>query len=775
MNRLDTFIELKHKSGIFEWVINHRNIVVLFSVLLTFAIGAGLMRLQFSSDYKDFFAADNPKLAAFEALQDKFVRSNNVYIAVESHNGNIFTAEGLKLLSQMTANLWKLPYVIRVDSVTNYQFLTAKRDDIIISDLMTTDEEINDLYAFQLYQKALLEKGLNRYLVGENQALTGINVSLADAVTSDDGKVEFMQALNALLAAFSGDEVKTYITGSVAIDHGFDIAAQQDVETLYSIVYLMVLVLSWFLTRSFAAVSGILLVVSFSWLISLGVAGWLGIKLTAISVSAPTVLMTLAVAQSMHIIFSIQKNRAHGMEINASVQYAMESNILPLFLVFLSTASGFLAIMTSEVPPLQDLGFILACGVFTVFLLVIIFLPAFLSYFSLQAKSYTLKSERSMGELGYFVSRHAGKLVTIGVIIALGMLVPLADNVINDNFVEYFDSNNRIRKDSEYINQHLTGIHHIYFELESNEKGGVFTQDYLSHLDDLTNWLNRQPEVRHVTSYTDIVKRLNRASYGDLDEAYRLPDNTEIASQLHLLYEMSLPLGLTTNNIVDIDQKSTRLSIVLDNLSSAEMLSLENRIIDWHEQKGISVTLHPGTGPSMMFADIGQRNSESLIMSTLLALLMVSAVLMIALRNIKLSLVSLIPNLVPPILAFGFWGLYDGEVGLAISIVAVMTFGIIVDDTIYILTRFKQNMHRATFDDALSYTYRQVGKPITNTTVILTCGFLVLVFSNFRLNQGMGMLTALVIFLALLWDLFVLPGLMKKLVYRNYQDKGVIS
>ena len=772
MNKLETAIELERQSGFFEWIINRRIIVILLTVLLTFAVGAGLERLQFSSDYRDFFTADNPKLAAFEALQDKFVRTNNVYIAVESRKGNMFTAGGLELLSQLTTQLWKLPYVIRVDSVTNYQFLTATGDDILINDLMTGGEEIDDQYALRFHQKTLLEKGLNGYLVAESPALTGINISLADAVTTEGGKVEFMQALDALLAELSAEEVKTYLTGSVAIDHGFDIAAQQDVETLYGIVYLLVLVLSWFLTRSVAAVFGVLLVVSFSWLIALGAAGWAGVKLTAISVSAPTVLMTLAVAQSMHILFSIQKKRAQDIEIKAAVQQAMESNILPLFLVSLSTAAGFLAIMTSEVPPLQDLGFILACGAVTVFLLSITFLPSFLSFFSLQAKNHTLNSERSMAGLGYFVSRHVWKFVTIGVLIALGMLAPLSNNVVNDNFVEYFDSENRVRKDSEYINRHLTGIHHIYFELEANEKSGIFTQDYLGHLDDLTNWLKRQPEVRHVTSYTDIIKRLNRASYGDAEEAYRLPDNKNMASQLHLLYEMSLPLGLTTSNFVDINQQSTRLSVVVDNLSSAEMLALENRIVDWHEENGISVNLHPGTGPSLMFADIGQRNAESLIKSTLLALLMVSVILVVALRNIKLSLVSLIPNLIPPVLAFGLWGLYDGEVGLAISIVAVMTFGIIVDDTIYILTRFKQNMHRDTFADTLAHTYRQVGKPIINTTIILTCGFLVLAFSNFRLNQGMGMLTALVIFLALLWDLFVLPGLMKKFVY---QDKGAIS
>jgi predicted RND superfamily exporter protein len=558
----------------------------------------------------------------------------------------------------------------------------------------------------------------------------------------------------------------------VVVDHGFDVAAQQDVETLYGIVYLLMFALAWFLTRSLAAIFGVMLVVTFSWLIALGVAGWVGIKLTAISVSAPTVLMTVAVAQSMHILFSIQKRRVLDIDIKSAVQQAMQSNILPLFLVSLSTTVGFLSIMTSEVPPLQDLGFILAIGALSVFLLATTFLPAFLSLFSLQAKSYMRASEQSMERLGCFVSRHVWLFLSTGLLATLLLLMPVTYNKINDNFIEYFDKDNSVRKDSEYINEHMTGIHHIYFELESNGKYGIFKKEYLSYLDDLTNWLERQPEVSHVSSYSDVLKRLNRASYGDKKEAYRLPDNSNTASQLHLLYEMSLPLGLTTRNFVDIKQQSTRLSLVLNNISSAEMLALEKRINDWHLKKGGDIKLHPGTGPSLMFADIGQRNSESLITSTLIAMLLVSVILVVALRNIKLSLVSLIPNLIPAVMAFGIWGLYDGDVGLAISIVVVMTFGIIVDDTIYILIRFKQNIDRGSFAKCLAYTFREVGKPIVNTTIILSCGFLVLAFSNFRLNQGMGMLTALVIFIALLWDMFILPGLIKLFIY---QDKGAMS
>ncbi len=767
-----TLTEPQHSTGFFHWILRQRIFVIFMTIVITFGFGAGMEKLQFSSDYRDFFEETNPKLIAFEALQNKFVRTNNVFLAIESTENNLFTANGLHTLIELTDRLWALPHVVRVDSITNHQFITSHQDDILVSDLKNDQGEINDGYATKFHHKSLQEKGLRGLLVTEDPSLTGINVLLADSGATELGKKEFMLALDTLLNEFSDRKLTSYKTGSIAIDRSFDVAAEADVETLYGIVYLLVLILAGLLTRSAAAVIGILISITFSWFIALGLAGWLDIKLTAVSVSAPMVLMTLAVAQSIHIIFSIQKNRSQNILVKEAVEKALKSNIKPLSLVSLSTAIGFFSITSSEVPPLQDLGFMLTVGAIAIYILTLTFLPAFLSLFTLKASNQRQWAEQLMEKFGYFVAKHSLAFLFLGGVVAVVMLYPVTKNEINDNFVEYFDSNISIRTDSEYINQHLTGIHQLYFELEATGKTEIFEPEFLNYLDKLVIWLNLQPEISHVSSLADVLKRLNRASHPDdasRAEAYKLPVSKALASQLYLMYEISLPYGITTSNLVDINQQSTLLTIALNNLSSAEILALEQRIHEWHKQYNISnkVTLHPGTGPAIMFADIGQRNAKSLVISTLQALFFVSIILLVALRSLKLSLISMIPNLLPALLAFGVWGIIDGEIGLAISIVAIMTFGIVVDDTIYFLTRFKENLTKESFEQCIAETFKQVGMPIICTTIILTCGFLVLVFSNFRLNQGMGLLTAMVISLALVCDLFLLPGLMKLFAYKR--------
>ena len=748
----------------FQTLLRLRYAVMALALMISIGIGYGMSTLAFSNDYRDFFAADDEKLVAFEALQDKFVRTNNVYLGVVEDGGNIYAAEPLSRVIALTERLWELPFVVRVDSPANHQFVTAEDDDIAVWDLTTSETPLTDASAQAFHTAALAERGLYNLTVTEDPAILGINISLADAVTTEAGKVEFMAALDALLADIPPG-FSFHRTGSIVVDHGFDVSANADLENLYSILYVLVLALAFWLTRSIAATIGILLTMTLSWFIALGAAGLVGLKLTAISVAAPTVLMTLAVAYAMHVVHSVQKMRAKDMDMRTAVAQAMAHNIRPLFLVSLSTLIGFVAIMASEVPPLRDLGFMLSVGAVAIFGLSVTFLPAFLSLFPMRGAKVAARADRQMTALGGFIADRAQLFGWIGVAAVLLAVLPVTRNVINDNFVEYFDSANPVRKDAEAISDRLTGIHYVYFEVESPEAGGVFAPAYLDGLDRFAEWLRAQPEIRHVTTYADTQKRLNQASLGDAPDAYALAEEQQLATQLHLLYEMSLPFGLATDNLIDIDQRSTRLSAVLGDISSAELLMLETRIADWHAANVNGQTLHPATGPMSMFAHIGQRNAQSLVVSTVIALLLVSATLTIALGSLRLGLVSLLPNLMPAFLAFGIWGLLDGQVGLAISIVAVMTFGIVVDDTVFLLTRFRQNASMPNFRDALIATYRQTGRPIINTTIVLTLGFSVLAFSSFRLNEGLGILTALVVALALICDLFVLPALLRRVFY----------
>ncbi|WP_317623016.1 efflux RND transporter permease subunit [Thiohalobacter thiocyanaticus] len=178
-----------------------------------------------------------------------------------------------------------------------------------------------------------------------------------------------------------------------------------------------------------------------------------------------------------------------------------------------------------------------------------------------------------------------------------------------------------------------------------------------------------------------------------------------------------------------------------------------------------------GASPALMFAHIGKRNIQSMLGGTTLALVLISMILVLALRSLRIGLISLIPNLVPAAMAFGLWGLLVGQVGLALSVVTGMTLGIVVDDTVHFLSKYlraRREQHLAS-EHAVRYAFHTVGTALWMTTLVLAAGFLVLAQSAFVINAGMGTLSAMTILLALLADFLLLPPL---LIYadrrRNY-------
>jgi len=308
-------------------------------------------------------------------------------------------------------------------------------------------------------------------------------------------------------------------------------------------------------------------------------------------------------------------------------------------------------------------------------------------------------------------------------------------------------------------------LYSIAYSPGAGESGGISEPAYLRKLDAFANWYRAQPEVKHVSSLSDTMKRLNMNLHGDDPAWYRLPDRRDLAAQYLLLYEMSLPYGLDLNNQINVDKSATRLDVSLESLSSDQTIALEARAQRWLKKNApASMQVH-GASPSVMFSHIGKRNIHSMLIGTTVALILISFILVFALRSLRIGLISIIPNLVPAAMAFGLWGLLVGQVGLALSIVTGMTLGIIVDDTVHFLSKYLRARREEGYApaDAVRYAFHTVGTALWTTSVVLMAGFLVLVYSPFELNSGMGLLTAITIGFALLADFLLLPTLLMAL------------
>ena len=748
-----------------QWVIRWRWLVLIGSIAVALIAGSGAARLAFNNDYRIFFSEDNPELLAFEKLQRTFTKIDNILFAIVPRDDSVFTPQVLDAVEFLTLEAWQLPFVLRVDSITNYQHTTATEDDLIVADLVEGSLSLTQNMLDEVSEIATNEPALRDFLVAHEGHTTGINVTFQMPQLEMNETPETVAAARALAAKLEAEyPVKVHLTGMVMLNNAFQEMSMQDMSTMVPAMYFIIILVAGLLLRSVVATIGTVLVILLSLMTAMGLAGWAGIELTPPSSAAPTIIMTLAVADSMHILVSLLSAMRRGVARKEALVESLRLNMSPVFLTSVTTAIGFLSLNFSDSPPFGDLGNITAVGMIVAFFYSVGFLPAFVAIVPVRAREGQSYLGKSMDRLGDWVVQRNRPILVGFSACALLILAFIPSNDLNDDFVAYFDESTSFRSDVIVTTDRLTGAYQLQFSLDSGSSNGVSDPAFLAQVGQFVDWLREQPEIRHVNSITDTFKRLNKNLHGDDPAYYRLPEQRELAAQYLLLYELSLPYGLDLNNQLNIDKSSTQILVTLENLDSRRLREISERGESWLRDHAPKLATE-GIGPAIMFAYISDRNIRSMLIGTLLAVLVISAILVVVLKSPKLGGISLVPNLLPAGLAFGAWGLFVGEVNMAVSMVSGMTLGIVVDDTIHFLSKYKRARHEQGLDapDAIRYAFHTVGQAIVVTSLILIAGFSVLANSDFAMNSVMAMLTAIAIAMALVADFLLLPALLIKL------------
>ncbi|KAB0303504.1 MMPL family transporter [Vibrio fortis] len=744
-----------------------RSFITLFVVLAVIAVATfGAKNLYFRGDYNIFFEGTNKQLMAFDEIQTTFAKTDNLSIVIAPDDGNVFTPETLTLVQNLTVDSWQIPYSSRVDSIANYQHTEAFEDDLLVEDLLYEEYEHTPERIAKVKQIALNEPLLKNALVSASGDVTIVNVTVQLPEVDKTAEVqEVIVAINAMIDKYQAQypNVEFHKAGIIAMNNAFMTSAQEDSSTLVPLMLLVVLVFLTFMLRSFFSVVATLVVIISSILATMGLSGWAGMFLSTATVNVPTLVLTLAVADCVHVIVTMRQAMQRGMTKAEAIQYSIKLNFIPILITSVTTAIGFLMMNMSDSPVLRDFGNLSALGVMIACLLSVSLLPALLNLLPVKRLApTTTESEKVtfMDKLGDFVVNNRKALLPVStlVIVVAAALIPL--NKVNDESVKYFDTSNEFRQAADFMEQTISGMTNLSIAIKTNESQGIAAPVFLQAIGDFTEWLRVQPETDHVATLSDVYKRLNKNMHGDDPSYYQLPLDRELAAQYLLLYEMSLPYGLDLNNQINVDKSSIKMVLTVDNLGSVELVELEERIYAWFAANAPQYEV-VASSPSLMFAHIGETNMASMLSTLPITLVLISALMIFALRSVRLGVISLVPNIAPAIIGFGLWALISGEINLGLSVVVTLTLGIVVDDAVHFLSKYQRARKEGqSAEQAVRYAFHTVGRALWITTVVLVAGFSVLALSGFRLNADMGLLSAIVIFIALVVDFILLPILL---------------
>lgn len=774
--------------------IDHPLKTMLFSIVFIMALAAGVTKLHANFGYRVWFQETNPNLIEFDAFERKFGSDEVALVAVHSPNG-VFDEGSMKLIRDLTEDLWASKDVIRVDSITNYNWVHADGDDILVEPLIPEEEE--EITAILLEKRkaiALKHNVIPDYLINKKATTALIYVNLKPAINEIPDYKTIVESLRKItrkyqvLGSVEGKQKiiftdteydqsvkkdyveKTYdknhsfyLTGNPALTFAFQESSQADMQKIVPFVLLFTLLFLFILFRRVSGVLMPIIVIATSILATLGFTGWIGVEMNVLTAIVPQFLIALSIAVAVHVLSSVYQFLDKGMEKREALRVALEKNWIPTILTSVSTAIGFLSFATSGIPPISEMGIMSAFGTMFAWLITFTLIAPVLSLIPLKeskdkkADEVFVVSPRSEKFTNFIYANNKKIVIIFSVFALLCGYLASSLRASSDPF-EYFDKTNSIRIANEFIEDQLGGITGIEMMIHSGEAEGIKEPDFLKKVEGFQEWVEGRKEFTSTISIVDILKEMNQVLNGGTDEAYALPETKNGVAQQLFLYSMNLPAGMDINNRVSIKNDSLRLTAMTTVHESNEFLALVDKLEIEGKKRGLSVDV---TGKIPLYQANNEIVVNSFIVSMSLAIFLISILMIIGLKSVKVGLLSIIPNSMPLLIGAGAVSLLGKSLDIGTMLVGSVCLGIAVDDTIHFLTNFQK--FRKEGDDmrtALGKVFTYTVPALVTTTIVLVMAFSSFIMASFVPNQNFGIFVAIILTAALIADIFFLPSLL---------------
>jgi hypothetical protein len=734
----------------------------LATLLLLLVSSTQVAHMAFNGDINVMFDRDDPYRIRLQELESTYQQAQFLLILVKPPNGAVFTPDSIGLIRDLTERAAQLPHAVRVDSVTRFPHVVVDRDSLVIEDAIDTAVDITPQQVARLRALSLADARIRGRLVSEAGDVAALLVTLALPDNHLQGILAVERAANDLRenfqARFPGTEM--HFNGDVAIENAILDVTLDDMLRVNPLVFGTIFVLTGVFLRSLMAIAATIAVVATSVGITMGLLIRLGFDVNPITMMAPAIIMVLAVADSIHILTQYVLLLRQGIAAETAMIRSLIHNARPVFWTSFTTAIGFLGMNFGDSPPFRDMGNMAAVGVLFALLCTYTVLPTVVLLFRQQRLPKPLALTEPLQRLAGWLVR--APLLSMWAMLAVVtfLLLQIPRLQVNDDLAHYFDESLEIQRAIQFTRQHVQGVEFILYSLDAGEAGQVNDPAFLRKVDHFSAWLRQQPEVAGVDSYADLVKSLHQIMNADDPAFYRIPDQRELVAQYLLLYELALPQGMDLTRDLNADRSALRLVVNLVASENQTLLGIEQRADAWLQQTYPELRSRP-TSQLLMFAHLGTSIILSMVDGSLFTLLFVTGMMVIGLRSWRYGLLSMIPNVCPPAVIYGIWALTAGQVNHAAAMTFCISLGLVVDDTIHLMSKFLDG-RRAGLSAEASVTAALLssGTAVVITSLTLIAGILLLSLSHFTVNDTMSLMLAGIILAALVFDLVFLPLLL---------------
>ncbi len=761
------------KKDFAKLLIKYRYLSIGLVLIVVCLLATGLTKLTFNPDLETYFPEGHPAVIRYNEIDDMFIPTDNLIIAVHSNEGTLFNGDSLKVIEELTKKSWTIPYSVRVDSLTNYSYVKSVNDDLIVEPFIEEAEKKSIEFFEKRENLVAGEDIIYKSLISEDKKTSVVSIIVdPPGPNKEDQNSELINYLLGFIEPIkeSNENLDIRLLGNPYLDYISPRIVKAEMPVVMPLMLLLIFLIVFLMIRSYAAVLATFIVILMSLIATFGSIGLLGNPLNQMVSTIPILIITLALADCIHLFSIYFQNRIKGISSKESMEKSLEMNIQPLFLTTISTCIGFLCLNFIEVTPLRDLGNAVAIGIGFAFIFTIFFIAPIVSFFEVKTASKVTKQTRFSTSVGSFILKNGNKLIFSITSISFLILLCIPMNELDENPTQmYAEGFTSFSSDTLWLDEKLSVTFPVNF-LATNEEGQVSDPDFLKILDKFSVWLEEREQVNHVTSLANNMKNLNKSMHGDDPEWKRIPENADLSAQYLFFYEMSLPMGLDLNSSISQDRKSTKISATLKDMSSNDFKEFNNEVLRYLRQNNLENMISEASSFRVIFTYMTEAIVNSLLYGLFIGILLITLIIGLFFRSYLLPALSIFPNILPIGMGFGLWGLFVGEVGFMVAVGMGSTLGVIVDFTVHFLSKYElaRKEFKKSVEESVIYSFETVGFALIIMTVVLALGFSVLNLVTFIPIQDFAKFSVICFVGGLIINFLFLPNLLMKFDKRKF-------
>ena len=750
-------------AGLIDFLTGRRHLLALLTVLLTAAVAWGIQYTQTDASSKSILPEDDPYREEVEQVDRDFPPSASALFAFMPKDGDVFSLASLRAMEDLTERYREVDSAVSVGSLINRR-LNAVDADIVNRDYLVPDiADLDEAGLRQVRQLALANESLTSTMLSPEGDMALARIKYRASPDDQPTRRRIAQSIVDLRDSLRErhPEVDIYILGRALFELDSYKAQIKDRTYLAPLVLTINLVLLWYCLRS-VAFSLCVMVVSFVTIVlTVGTMGWSGIPFNQISNMGPLVVLTIALADSIHIVSVYVQGLHKSLGKLEAMKQSLAVNIQPVTLATITTTMGFLSLNYCSSPGIYGFGNVVAIGVCWAFVVTFTLLPAMMLLVPVKKVPQPLGVRQLIENVTALVERHGRALLAGGAVLIIATLAMLPLNKVDFSQFSFVDKESDFHKVFTALSEKIGNDQSLVYSINSGKYYGITETEFVDAVESFSQWLEAQPEASHVTSFNKFLKIRNMAEH-DNDEAWKiLPrDQLQIIDYL-VSYQLVQEIEPGLEPIFNPDYSAIRVIVGTSNLTNRQLVEFNERIEQWIDDNLDPAYRVMHGDNSILYARLEHLISVQLLEGFMVSFVLITLTMLVGLRSVRYGLLSIAPNLFPATIVFGFWGLFIGELSPYVLMLFSISIGLVVDDSVHVLSKYIYARREGSApEQAVRYSLDRAGSAITITTLSLAVGTMVLLFSNTFYYQNVALLLTPIIVVALLLDTLFLPPLL---------------